>query len=244
MFTTHTAEALKQEAEQMGIALSKTHVDQLMSYLSLLVQEAQRVNITGIRNEQEIITKHFLDSLSCVLAVNLIPGTKVLDVGSGAGFPGVPLKIYSPEIQLTVLDASQKHLNFLYTLRGKLRDSCEFEIFEILEGRAEDCGQSEEHREAYDLVTSRAVAKMNILSEYCLPFVKINGCFLAMKGQTGEIEAREAEPVIQMLGGEIEALKGVVLPDGSKRVLIKVLKVRQTPIEYPRRTGVPEKKPL
>ena len=229
----------------MGIALSKTHVEQFMSYLVLLVQEAQRVNITGIREEREIITRHFSDSLSCVMAIELTPGMKVLDVGSGAGFPGVPLKIYAPEIQLTVLDSSQKHLNFLYNLRGKLRESssgnCEFEI---LEKRAEECGQSEEHREAYDLVVSRAVAKMNILTEYCLPLVKINGYFMAMKGQAGEIEANESEHVIQILGGEIDACKDVVLPDGSKRLLLKVLKVRQSPAEYPRRVGVPERKPL
>jgi len=242
---TRTAEELKQGAGQMGIALSKTQIEQFMSYLALLVQVVQQVNITGIHDEEEIITRHFLDSLSCVMAVNLIPGMRVLDVGSGAGFPGVPLKIYSPEIRLTVVDASQKHLNFLYKLRSKL--NCEFEI---LDGRAEEYGQFKEHREAYDLVVSRAVAKMNILAEYCLPLVKINGYFLAMKGQAGEIEARDAEPVIQMLGGEIEDVSAVVLPDGgipsgsSKRVLIRVVKTKQTPAEYPRRTGVPEKKPL
>jgi len=261
----------------MGITLSKTQIEQFSSYLALLVQEAQRVNITGIRDEGEIITRHFLDSLSCAIAVKLTPGMRVLDVGSGAGFPGVPLKIYAPEIQLTVMDSSQKHLNFLYKLRGILRDNlsdssstgfqpvCRQDAcatFEILEGRAEEYGQSEEHREAYDLVVSRAVAKMNILAEYCLPLVKIgvspsgggstsgSGYFIAMKGPTGEIEARDAEPVIQMLGGEIDDIKDVVLPDGgstsgsSKRMLIKVLKIRQTPAEYPRRTGVPEKKPL
>ncbi|MBU1753251.1 16S rRNA (guanine(527)-N(7))-methyltransferase RsmG [bacterium] len=250
---------LEELSSMMGIALNKTQIDQFMSYLALLVQEAQRVNITGIRDEEEIITKHFLDSLSCVMAMKLTPDMKVLDVGSGAGFPGVPLKIYAPEIQLTVLDSSQKHLNFLYKLRGSPSINCEFEI---LEGRAEEYGQSEEHREAYDLVVSRAVAKMNILAEYCLPLVKIgvspsgggstsgSGYFIAMKGPTGEIEARDAEPVIQMLGGEIDDIKDVVLPDGgstsgsSKRMLIKVLKIRQTPAEYPRRTGVPEKKPL
>ncbi len=245
MLITSAAEALRQGADQMGIALSKTHIEQFMSYLALLVQEAQRVNITGIRNEKEIITKHFLDSLSCIAAINLTPGMRVLDVGSGAGFPGVPLKIYAPEIQLTVMDSSQKHLNFLYTLRGKLKEipsaNCEFEI---LEKRAEECGQSEGHREAYDLVVSRAVAKMSILTEYCLPLVKINGYFLAMKGQAGEIEVSEAKHVIQMLGGEIDACKDVVLPDGSKRLLLKVLKVRQTPVEYPRRAGVPERRPL
>lgn len=246
MSTTHAvAEALKQGAAQMGLALSTTHVERFMSYLALLAQEAQRVNITGIRDEKEIIIKHFLDSLSCKMVVNLTPGMKVLDVGSGAGLPGVPLKIYAPEIQLTVMDASQKHLNFLYKLRGKMREISSIDCnFEILEGRAEECGQSKEHREAYDLVVSRAVAKMSTLTEYCLPLVKINGYFLAMKGQTGASEARDAESVIQMLGGEIDAFKDIILPDNSKRMLIKVLKIRQTPIEYPRRTGVPEKKPL
>ncbi|MFH1861053.1 MAG: 16S rRNA (guanine(527)-N(7))-methyltransferase RsmG [bacterium] len=256
---------LEELSSMMGIALNKTQIDQFSSYLALLVQEAQRVNITGIRDEEEIITKHFLDSLSCVMAMKLTPDMKVLDVGSGAGFPGVPLKIYAPEIQLTVLDSSQKHLNFLYKLRGSPSINCEFEI---LEGRAEEYGQSEGHREAYDLVVSRAVAKMNILTEYCLPLVKIGGStsgsgstsgrgstsdsgyFIAMKGQTGDIEARDAESVIQMLGGEIDDLVDVILPDrgspsgNSKRMLIKVLKIRQTPVEYPRRTGVPEKKPL
>ncbi|MBU0701949.1 16S rRNA (guanine(527)-N(7))-methyltransferase RsmG [bacterium] len=274
---------LEKLSSMMGITLSKTQIEQFSSYLALLVQEAQRVNITGIRDEGEIITRHFLDSLSCAIAVKLTPGMRVLDVGSGAGFPGVPLKIYAPEIQLTVMDSSQKHLNFLYKLRGILRDNlsdssstgfqpvCRQDAcatFEILEGRAEEYGQSEEHREAYDLVVSRAVAKMNILTEYCLPLVKIGGStsgsgstsgrgstsdsgyFIAMKGQTGDIEARDAESVIQMLGGEIDDLVDVILPDrgspsgNSKRMLIKVLKIRQTPAEYPRRTGVPEKKPL
>ncbi len=256
--TYASAEALKQGADQMGISLSKTQIDQFMSFLALLVQEAQKVNISGIRDEEEIITRHFLDSLSCVMAVNLTPGMRVLDVGSGAGFPGVPLKIYSPEIQLTVLDASQKHLNFLYSLRGKLRETSfvDCDEFEILEGRAEGYGQSKEHREEYDLVVSRAVAKINILAEYCLPLVKINGYFLAMKGATGEIEAMDSEPVVQMLGGEIEAVRGLVFPDresssgrgspsgSSNRTLIKILKARQTPVEYPRRIGVPERKPL
>ncbi|MBI4777714.1 16S rRNA (guanine(527)-N(7))-methyltransferase RsmG, partial [Candidatus Desantisbacteria bacterium] len=204
MLIIHAAEALKQGATEMGIALSKSQIEQFMSYLALLAGEAQRVNITGIRDEEEIITRHFLDSLSCVLVVNLTPGMRVLDVGSGAGFPGVPLKIYAPEIRLTVMDSSQKHLNFLYSLRGKLRENSSINCeFEILEGRAEEYGQSKEHREAYDLVVSRAVAKMNILAEYCLPLVKSNGSpigsgfFLAMKGQAGELEARDAESVIQ-----------------------------------------------
>ncbi|MBI4753109.1 class I SAM-dependent methyltransferase [Candidatus Desantisbacteria bacterium] len=137
------------------------------------------------------------------------------------------------------MDTSRKHIDFLYKLRASI--GC---AFEILEGRIEEYGQTIERREIYDLVVSRAVAKMNILAEYGLPLVKTGGYFLAMKGQAGEIEARDAEPVIQMLGGEIDNIKDIVLPDNSKRVLIKVLKTRQTPVEYPRRIGVPEKKPL
>ena len=243
-----TAEVLQQGAVQMGITLNATHIEQFTAYLALLTQESQRVNITAIREEREIVIKHFLDSLSCEMAVRLTPGMRVLDVGSGAGFPGVPLKIYSPEIMLTVMDASQKHIGFLYKLRSKL--NCEFEI---LEGRIEEYGQNTGHRETYDLVVSRAVAQLSILAEYCLPMVKIGGVFIAMKGQTGGIEAKDAECVIQMLGGEIDTEVtplSVILPDGgslsgsSKRTLVKVLKVRQTPSKYPRRSGVPERKPL
>ncbi|MFH1098099.1 MAG: 16S rRNA (guanine(527)-N(7))-methyltransferase RsmG [Candidatus Desantisbacteria bacterium] len=236
---------LEQEASLMGITLNETHVEQFVSYLALLMQESQKVNITAVREKKEIVIKHFLDSLSCGMAVQLTPGMRVLDVGSGAGFPGVPLKIYSPEIILTVMDASRKHIDFLYKLRSKI--NCEFEI---LEGRVEEYGQTSQYRESYDLVVSRAVAQLAILAEYCLPMIKTGGVFIAMKGQTGGIEAKDVEHVIQMLGGEIDGLESVVLPDGgspsgsSKRTLIKVLKVRQTPSKYPRRSGVPERKPL
>lgn len=234
-----TAEVLNQGALMMGLALSKTQMEQFSLYLALLTQESQRVNVTAIREEREIVIKHFLDSLSCVMAVRLTRGMRVLDVGSGAGFPGVPLKIYLPEIMLTVMDASQKHIGFLYKLRASI--GCDFEI---LEGRIEEYGQASQCRETYDLVVSRAVAQLAILAEYCLPMVKIGGIFLSMQGIKAKEGLQEAEQAISLLGGEIDGLENVILPDGSKRTLVKVLKVQQTPAKYPRRSGVPERKPI
>jgi 16S rRNA (guanine527-N7)-methyltransferase len=227
------------EATRLGINLDKTQLEKFSIYLSFLIQEGKKINITHIHEERDIIIKHFLDSLSWIKLVKLFFNVSVCDVGSGAGFPGIPCKIYYPEMALTVIDSRRKCINFLYKLKNKL--GCEFEI---LEGRVEIYGQSSLYREKYDIVVSRAVAKLGIIAEYCLPLVKVNGVFIVLKGKDIEKELKEAEKGIHILGGYVDKVEKISLISEEDRCLVKIIKREQTPPIYPRRPGVPEKKPL
>lgn len=208
-------------------------------YRDILLRWNQTVNLTAITDPEDIAVKHFLDSL-LILAVAEIPvGASLLDVGTGAGFPGVPLKIARPDLSLTLMDSLGKRVTFLEELSQML---CQKNQIHHL--RAEEAGHQEAFRERFDVVTARAVARLSPLCEYCLPFVRPGGFFLAMKGPGAEEELEEARQAISLLGGRVGAVDSLHLPKGDIRVIIRVEKISQTPTKYPRRQDKIKKTPL
>ncbi len=199
------------------------------------------MNLTAITEPAAIEVRHFLDSLSVFKAVDLPSDARVIDVGTGAGFPGLPLKIVRPDLQLTLLEATGKKTTFL----SHIVELLDLNAVEVVTARAEDAGQDPVHRERYDLVLARAVAQLPILVEYMLPFVKIGGKCLALKGQTAAEELIAAERAIRTLGGKADRIVRIDLPAVAEpHYLIVIDKVAPTPANYPRRTGIPAKKPL
>ena len=212
-----------------------------MCYMEELMTWNTIHNLTAIREQEKIVVKHFLDSLSCYVAIRDYSPRKMIDIGTGAGFPGLPLKILCPQMELTLVESVGKKAAFCEHIAAKLHLSG----VKVIKSRAEDLGQSAQFREKYDLAVARAVAAMPVLMEYLLPFVKINGLVLAQKGESGPAEAQSAEKAIRVLGGHIRQLQKITLPGvAEERYLISIDKVASTPPQYPRRTGIPAKSPL
>lgn len=234
-------ELLVTGAASLGVKISASQVEQFTRYYAALSTWNERVNLTAITAEKEVVIKHFLDSLSCLKGVDFPDGSETLDVGAGAGFPGVPLKIVRPGIRLTSLDSVEKKLAFLRHLGDELGLS----EFRVIHGRAEDLGRNPSHREQYSLVVARAVANLAVLGEYCLPFCRVGGVMLAMKGPTAAEEVAEAGRALEVLGGAVREIVALELPGGGgARRLVIIDKVRPCSPEYPRRAGVPEKRPI
>lgn len=228
-------------AKALGLPLSPSQVQAFQRYADELLAWNKRLNLTAITTPEGIQIKHFLDSLTCLLAIPPTSGPRrVIDVGTGAGFPGVPLKIYDPNIHLTLLESVRKKAAFLEHLVQTL----DLQDVEIIVGRAETLGQDPRHRETYDVVVARAVAELPVLAEYCLPFCRVGGLFLAQKKAGIDEEIKSAEGAIDTLGGILHKVIPVNLPDTDPRQIIVVKKVRPTPPRYPRRVGVPAKRPL
>jgi len=226
-------------ALKLNITLSDEQINQYMTYMDMLIETNKSLNLTAITEPREIITKHFLDS---VTACRFIPqGASVIDVGCGAGFPGLPVKIARDDISLTLLDSLAKRLSFIENVlmaNGTKNARC-------VHARAEDGARDKAHREKYDVALSRAVANMAVLCEYCLPYVKVGGMFLALKGPAAPEELKNAEKAIKTLGGEIIEVAEAEVPFTyllHKIVIVK--KVRPCPKEYPRKAGTPSKKPI
>lgn len=232
-------ERLKAEAEKLNIPLTKEMADRLQLYLDFLLEKNQVMNLTAITDPWEAAVKHFLDSLLLLRAAELPQSSSFADVGTGAGFPGVPVKIARPDLSLVLIDSLQKRLTFLDELLQKLSLSAE-----TVHGRAEDCGRAEEHREKYDTAAARAVAALPALAEYCLPLVKEGGLFIAMKSVKAEEEEQAARHAIGVLGGELEKAETFVLPGDMTRTIFVIRKVRSTPEKYPRRGVKIAKNPL
>jgi 16S rRNA (guanine527-N7)-methyltransferase len=212
-----------------------------MTFERELLEWNQRFNLTAIRDEEGIRTKHFLDSFSCVLAWKETPPQNLIDVGTGAGFPGLPLKILYPSMRLTLVESVGKKVTFCQHIVEKLG----LEDVSVLHARAEDLGQLPAHREKYDWAVARAVANLPILSEYLLPLVRVGGKMLAQKGHSGPAEAQTSEKALKVLGGRIYLVEQVHLPGVVEdRYLISVNKVSATPRQYPRKAGTPTKNPL
>ncbi|MBI9051105.1 MAG: 16S rRNA (guanine(527)-N(7))-methyltransferase RsmG [Anaerolineaceae bacterium] len=235
-------ETLKQYAYDLfQISLNQNQIDAFVIYMQDLMEWNSIHNLTAIRDKEKIITKHFLDSLSCYSIVKNKPPRRLIDIGTGAGFPGIPLKILFPQMQLTLVESVGKKTRFCEHIAGKLNLS----NVQVIKARAEDLGQSDEHREQYDWAVARAVAAMPVLMEFLLPFVSVSGAVLAQKGETGPAEAQAAEKAIQVLGGHIRQLHKVTLPGVVEdRYLIYIDKIASTPPQFPRRVGIPAKSPL
>lgn len=230
---------LIERGKRMGIRISLNQAEQFQIYMETLLEWNEKLNLTAITQPEEILEKHFLDSLTVLSTGRLKENGKVLDVGTGAGFPGVPMKILRPDLQVTLLDGSNKRLRFLGELCEKLGLPCE-----RVHKRAEEAGLDKAMRESFDLVTARAVAPLRILSEYCLPLVKMKGYFIAMKGPGAGGELEEARQALELLGGDQVEVKSVSLPTAGERNLVVVRKLRFTPKEYPRHGGTIMKRPL
>ncbi|WKZ37641.1 MAG: 16S rRNA (guanine(527)-N(7))-methyltransferase RsmG [Anaerolineales bacterium] len=223
------------------VHLTARQVMALINYERELVEWNQKFNLTAIRDVESIRTKHFLDSYSCVLAWKGTPPHRLVDVGTGAGFPGIPLKIIYPTMRVTLVESVGKKAMFCQHIVSKLG----LEDVDVIHARAETLGQDPNHRETYDYAVARAVANLNILSEYLLPLVKVGGSVLAQKGESGPAEAQSAEKAMKLLGGKLKQLIPVHLPGvADDRYLVLVDKVAATPPKYPRKAGIPMKTPL
>jgi len=235
---------LVEGAEKIGINLKKNHLEKFSRYLDLLIEWNQKINLTSLKTNREIIIKHFLDSLTCIKVIDLYSNIEIIsmiDIGTGAGFPGIPIKIVCPLNKLFLMEARKKKSIFLEKLIKELN----LKWVRILEGRAENFGRCQEHREKYDIVISRAVAPLNILSEYCLPLARLGGLFIAQKGRSYKGELEKGVKAIQFLGGELIKVEKIQIPFmGQDRYLLVINKKKNTPLEYPRKEGLPQKRPL
>jgi len=234
-------ELIREFHDLSGIVLSPQQVTAFSRYESELTLWNTKHNLTAIKDPENVRVKHFLDSLSAYLAMRGSIMGRVIDIGTGAGFPGLPLKILCPNIKLTLVESIGKKADFCRHLLKVLA----LEGVEVIQIRAETLGQNEDHREKYDWALARAVALLPILLEYLLPLVKVGGRILAMKGESGPVEVHAAEKAIKMLGGHLRQLLPVTLPGvADERYLVVVDKVAATPEKYPRREGIPAKRPL
>ena len=235
------AEQMERELE--GIAtLSERQMEQFYQYYEMLVEWNQVMNLTAITEMTEVVTKHFVDSLSLKKAVSDLEDKprKIMDVGTGAGFPGIPLKIAFPQLEITLLDSLNKRIHFLDAVIEKLELKC----IKAVHGRAEDYGRDGKYREQYDLCVSRAVANLSTLSEYCLPFVKTGGYFIPYKSGKVEEELAAASGAVKKLGSEVERTEDFLLPNGDERTLVVIRKNKVLEKRYPRKAGLPGKDPL
>lgn len=225
--------------EKMQIKFSEEQYNQFYKYMNLLIEWNKKINLTAIIEPKEIILKHFVDSLT--IAKYIEENKKVADVGTGAGFPGIPLKIYRKDLKITLIDSLNKRLNFLNEVISEL----ELKEITTVHGRAEELGQNKEYRERFDIVTSRAVANLSTLSEYLIPFIKKDGKCIYMKTLEVDEELQKAKKAIKTLGGKIINTDKFYLPESEiGRSIIVVEKEKQTPIKYPRKPGTPSKEPL
>ena len=236
-------EQFVQELSKRNFKLNENQINQFNQYFTSLIETNKKVNLTRITEKDDVYLKHFFDSITPLFTFGEIftKSRTLCDVGAGAGFPSIPLKIMVPELRVTIVDSLGKRLNFLQELVTQL----DLKNVALVHGRAEDVGQNKQYREQFDIVTARAVANMAVLSEYCLPLVKKNGNFIALKGPKAEDELKSSQKALKTLGGKTTAVKELQLPHSSEdRTLILVKKVQATPKKYPRQAGTPHRKPI
>lgn len=230
---------LLEDAAKLGISVTDEMLSRFEKLAFLLVEQNKTMNLTAITDPDGIAVKHFADSISALSAADFPQGAKVLDVGTGAGFPSIPLLIARPDLDMTMIDSTAKKLKYVASAVESLGLTAE-----VLHTRAEEAGQNKEYREKFDIVCSRAVAALNVLCEYCLPFVKVGGVFLAMKGAKAQEEIADAKAAIKTLGGKIIDKKSFTLSDGGERTIVVIKKISQVPPKYPRVSAQIAKKPL
>ena len=232
---------LSEYISKIGIELSEKQVEQLNIYYEMLVEKNKVMNLTAITEYEEVVIKHFADSAAIVNAIDLEKIGTVIDIGTGAGFPGVVLKIVFPHLEITLLDSLNKRIKFLNEVIEKL----DLKKIKTIHGRAEDFAQDKLYREKYNLCVSRAVANLSTLSEYCLPFVAVGGKFVSYKAGECEAEVKEANTAISKLGANIENVVDYMLPDTDiARTFVVLSKNKTTPKIYPRKAGIPSKDPI
>lgn len=232
---------LIENMKMISVELTDKQVSQFIKFYEMLVEWNKVMNLTGITEYDEVVMKHFVDSLSIVKVNGFDNVTSIIDVGTGAGFPGIPLKIVFPEVKITLLDSLNKRIRFL----NAVIDELELENIETIHGRAEDFSKKEDYREQYDLCVSRAVANLATLSEYCLPYVKEDGYFLPYKSGDIKEEAANSKKAVKILGGSIEDIISFEIPDTDMaRTILKIHKTKATPKRFPRKAGLPTKEPI
>ncbi|MCQ6276652.1 16S rRNA (guanine(527)-N(7))-methyltransferase RsmG [Bacillus sp. V3B] len=226
---------------EKGISLTSQQIKQYETYYETLVEWNEKMNLTAITEKQEVYLKHFFDSITAGFYFNFDQPLHVCDVGAGAGFPSIPIKIAFPKIHVTIVDSLNKRIHFL----EHLADQLQLDHVRFIHDRAETFGQLKEHREAYDIVTARAVARMSVLSELCLPLVKIGGTFIAMKGASGKEEVDASTKAIALFGGVVKESFAFSLPfEESERNIYFIQKQKSTPKKYPRKPGTPNRSPI
>ncbi|HLC02110.1 MAG TPA: 16S rRNA (guanine(527)-N(7))-methyltransferase RsmG [Anaerolineales bacterium] len=244
-YAGHAEEIVELEVEARGllnVSLSRRQLQAFEVYAGLLIDWNARSNLTAITKPGDIAVKHFLDSLTCLLAMGTSPNAgRLIDVGSGAGFPGLPIKIACPQLRVTLVESTRKKVEFCQ----RVVENLGLKDVEVIHGRGEEVGHWDTHREAYDWAVARAVATLPVLVEYLLPFARVGGLAIAQKGETGLAEAHAAEAGLRILGGRIRQLVPVHLPRVAEtRYLVVMEKEAATPLDYARRPGIPAKRPL
>lgn len=225
---------------QFQIELSEVQKQQYVDYFELLVERNKVMNLTAITEFEEVIIKHFIDSLSLVKVITP-KNQRVLDLGTGAGFPGIPLKIAFPELEIVLLDSLNKRINFL----NEVIEALGLRKIQAIHGRAEDIGKDKQYREGFDVCVSRAVAKLSSLCEYCIPFVKVGGYFIPYKSGQVEEEVKTSQKALKLLGSSVEQVNAFMLPESEiERTLVVIKKKEKTALKYPRSAGKPTKEPL
>lgn len=231
---------LKEEALKFGVELNESALNRFNKYAELLVEYNKVMNLTAITEHEEILEKHFLDSITLLYSEKLFSNAKLIDIGAGAGFPSLPVKIAREDLDVVMLDSLNKRVCFLNTVIENLN----LENIKAVHLRAEEGGRMKEYRERFDIATARAVADLAVLSEYALPFVNVGGFFVALKGNSPSDEVNGAKAAIKKLGGQIREVKEIMLPSGINHTLVIIEKTEKTPSAYPRKAGKPSKEPL
>jgi len=233
------SDLLKEKIRDYGFNIDESKFIQFSIYAQELKDWNTRINLTALKEDSDIINKHFIDSLLIFRYETIIEGARVVDVGTGGGFPGIPIKIYRPDIRLSLIESIGKKVKFL----NHVIDTLKLDNVEVMNERVEVIGHSKEHREKYDIAVARCVARLPVLAEYCLPLVSVGGRFIAYKGQESEVEVEEAKNAIEKLGGRFIKIESNEI-NPERRSLIFIEKVKNTPDQYPRQTGKIEKKPF
>lgn len=235
----YNTEKFRQGLDNLKLELNEKQIEQFLTYYEMLIEKNKVMNLTAITEYDEVIEKHFLDSISLCQIYDLSKPVTILDMGTGAGFPGIPLKIAFPEIEITLADSLNKRIKFL----DEVIEELGLEKVTTVHARAEELARNKEHRANYDVVVSRAVANLSTLGEYCIPFVKEGGCFISYKSGEVEEEVENAKKAIKILGGQIKDIYKFDLSD-QKRSFVTIEKIKATPKTYPRKAGTPAKMPL
>ena len=227
-----------ENSKEIKIIITEKEIKSLYKYMKLMLEWNKNINLTAITDEKEVILKHFIDSISINKYIK--EANKIMDIGTGAGFPGIPLKILNKDIEFILVDSLNKRINFLEEVKKELY----LNKLELLHARAEELAKNKKYRENVDIVVSRAVARLRVLAEYMLPFVQENGLCICMKGPNIEEELEESKKALDILGGKIENIEHIILPGNLERNIVLIRKIKRTPGKYPRKAGIPVKQPL